>query len=176
MASQRMRFPYTTPVQKHPTGSTELVRAPGPLDPSTLPETEPAQAGLETVRAMLNAGWPALLAALSFLVTNFFDPFFGDALGALQALAHTAGFLALPTPRGAFLTAFAKATLPPRVVATLDEPSQAQPTPLSCSRGSHSTSQGVAEAARSHNRRGSAHAIWHARVRPSLLRSSSRAR
>ncbi|KAI0287562.1 hypothetical protein BC826DRAFT_1043553 [Russula brevipes] len=39
--------PYNTlAVQKHPTGSTELVRAPGPLDPSTLPEIEPARARL----------------------------------------------------------------------------------------------------------------------------------
>jgi hypothetical protein len=48
---------------------------------------------------MLNAGWPALLAALSFLTTNLSDPLFGDVLGALQVLARAAGFLALPTPR-----------------------------------------------------------------------------
>ncbi|KAF8495998.1 hypothetical protein F5888DRAFT_516838 [Russula emetica] len=42
----------------------------GPTRPyhCTLPETEPARAGLRTVRPMLNAGWPALLAALSFLL------------------------------------------------------------------------------------------------------------
>jgi hypothetical protein len=39
---------------------------------------------------MLNAGWPALLAALSFLTTNLSDPLFGDILGALQVLAHAA--------------------------------------------------------------------------------------
>jgi hypothetical protein len=116
----------TLAVQKPPTGSTEPVRAPGPLDPTTLPETEPARDGLRTVRAMLNAGWPALLAALSFLLTtNLSDSLFGDVLGALQALARAAGFLALPTPRDAFLTALAKAALPPRVVAALDEPQQA---------------------------------------------------
>ena len=110
-------------VQKHPADSTEPVRAPGPLDPATLPSTEPARAGLLTVRAMLNAGWPALLAALSFLLTtNLSDPLFGDVLGALQALPRAAGCLALPTPRDAFLTALAKAALPPRVVAALDEP------------------------------------------------------
>ena len=47
-------------------GSPEPVRAPGPLDPSTLPESEPARVGLQTGRAMINAGWPAL-ARLSFL-------------------------------------------------------------------------------------------------------------
>jgi len=114
-------------VQKPPAGSPEPVRAPGPLDPSTLPESEPACVGLQTVRAMVNAGWPALLAALSFLLTtNLSDPLFGDVLGALQALARTAGCLALPTPRDAFLTALAKAALPPRVVAALDEPPQGQ--------------------------------------------------
>ena len=115
----------TLAVQKPPAGSTEPVRAPGPLDPTTLPETEPARVGLQTVRAMLNAGWPALLAALSFLLTtNLSDSLFGDVLGALQTLARAAGCLALPTPRDAFLTALAKAALPPRVVAALDEPQQ----------------------------------------------------
>ena len=118
----------TLAVQKPPAGSTEPVRAPGPLDPATLPETEPARAGLQTVRAMLNAGWPALLAALSFLLTtNLSDSIFGDVLGSLQTLARAAGCLALPTPRDAFLTALAKAALPPRVVAALDEPQQASP-------------------------------------------------
>jgi hypothetical protein len=125
----------TLVVQKPPAGSTEPVRAPGPLDPMTLPETEPARAGLQTVRAMLNAGWPALLAALSFLLTtNLSDTIFGDVLGALQTLARAAGYLALPTPRDAFLTALAKAALPPRVVAALDEPqppSSASRSPVS---------------------------------------------
>jgi hypothetical protein len=53
------------------------------------------------------------------LTTNLSGPLFGDVLGALQALAHAAGFLASPTPRDAFLTTLAKAALPPCVVATL---------------------------------------------------------
>ncbi|KAH9955063.1 hypothetical protein BC827DRAFT_1271999 [Russula dissimulans] len=112
----------TLAVQKPPSGSSEPVRARGPLDPSTLPETEPARVGLQSVRAMLNAGWSALLAALSFFTTTLSDLLFGDVLGALQALAQAAGCLALPTPRDAFLTALAKAALPPRVAAELDEP------------------------------------------------------
>ena len=80
-----------------------------------------------TVCAMLNAGWPALLAALSFLLnTNLSDALFGDVLGALQSLSRAAGCLALPTPRDAFLTALAKAALPSRVVAALDD---TPPTP-----------------------------------------------
>ncbi|KAI0292132.1 hypothetical protein BC826DRAFT_1105631 [Russula brevipes] len=77
-------------VQKHPAGSTEL-----------------------TVRALLNAGWAALLPAFFFLLTtNLSDPLFGDVLGALQALARAAGFLALPAPRDAFLTTLAKTHFP----------------------------------------------------------------
>ncbi|KAF8260132.1 hypothetical protein EI94DRAFT_1749458 [Lactarius quietus] len=100
-------------MQKPPAGSTEPVRAPGALDPSTLPDTEPARAGLLTVCAMLNAG--------SILPARYepSDALFGDVLGALQSLARAAGCLALPTPRDAFLTALAKAALPPRVGLTL---------------------------------------------------------
>ncbi|KAI0281084.1 hypothetical protein BC826DRAFT_408218 [Russula brevipes] len=71
----------------------------------------------KTVRAMLSAGWPALLPALLpafffLLTTNLSDPLFGDVLGALQALARAAGFLALPAPRDAFLTTLAKTHFP----------------------------------------------------------------
>jgi len=45
----------TFAVQKPPAGSPEPVRAPGLLDPSTLPESEPDRVGLETVHEMLNA-------------------------------------------------------------------------------------------------------------------------
>ena len=94
------------------------MRAPGPLDPTMLPKTEPARARLRTVHTMLNAGWPALLAALSFLLTtNLSDSIFDNILGALQTLARAAGYLALPNPCDAFLTALAKAALPPQVVA-----------------------------------------------------------
>lgn len=83
--------------------------------------------GLQTVRAMLNGGWPALLAALSSpLTTNVSDPQFGDVLGVLQALVRVAGCLALPTPRDASLTALPKAAFSPRVVAAPEGPPQAQ--------------------------------------------------
>jgi len=78
--------------------------------------------GLPTVRTMPNASCPALLAALSFpLTTKVSNLLFDDVPTALQVLARTAGCLAVPTARDAFLTA-RKATLPPRVVAALDEP------------------------------------------------------
>jgi hypothetical protein len=45
---------------------------------------KPSQPGLRTVCAMLNAGWPALIAALSDLTVV-------DVPGALQTLAPAAG-------------------------------------------------------------------------------------
>jgi hypothetical protein len=70
---QHPRGPKTT------RGFTEPVRAPGPLDPTALPETEAARAG---PCVMLNAGWLVLLAAHSFLLTtNTPTPFL--VLGAL---------------------------------------------------------------------------------------------
>jgi hypothetical protein len=66
----RYTFPLynTLAVQKPPAASTEPVRAPGPLDVAR------NRAG---PRAMLNVGWPALLAALTFLLTPKLS-IFGD--------------------------------------------------------------------------------------------------
>jgi hypothetical protein len=120
---RRPRGVYNTlAVQQSPAGSTESVRAPGPLDPTALRETEPARAGPQTVHAMLNAGWPALLAAHSFLLTtNLSDSIFG---GSRRAADARPGRRAPRTahPRDAFLSAL---TLPPRIIAALDEPQQA---------------------------------------------------
>jgi hypothetical protein len=57
-------LPLYLAVQNPPTGSTEPVHVPGPLDPMTLPK--PARTGLRTLRAMLNAGRSAHLVTLSF--------------------------------------------------------------------------------------------------------------
>jgi len=62
--------------------------------------------GLPTVRTMPNASSPALLATLSFpLTTKVSNLLFDDVPTALQVLARTAGCLAVPTARDAFLTA-----------------------------------------------------------------------
>ncbi|KAI0030497.1 hypothetical protein K488DRAFT_54152 [Vararia minispora EC-137] len=118
---------YTAPiytqlmVQKPRAAGDAVVRAPGALDPSTLPETEPARASLMAVRDMVAAGWPALLAALSFLLsTNLSDELFVDVLAAYQALTNVAGMLALPTPRDALLSGLAKVAIPARVVSALE--------------------------------------------------------
>jgi hypothetical protein len=94
-------------------------RAPGPLDFTTLPETETARARPQTMHAMLNTGCPpALAVALSLLTTNLSDPIFGDVLGALRTLACASGWLVLPTPRDAFVPycPLMKAALPPCIV------------------------------------------------------------
>ena len=113
------------------------------------------------------AGWPAVLAAHSFLLTtNPSDSIFGDVLGALQTLARAAGYFALPTPRDVFLTALAKAALPPRVVAALDELQQS----LHCAPPSHlRDSRWVWQETLHHSHRDSAHVIWRAYGRSSLL-------
>jgi hypothetical protein len=118
---------YTAPiytqimVQKPRAAGDAVVRAPEALDPSTLPTSEPTRAGLIAVRDMVDAGWPALLAALSFLLsTNLSDELFVDVLSSYQALTNAAGMLALPTPRDALLSGLAKAAIPARVVSALE--------------------------------------------------------
>jgi hypothetical protein len=76
----------TLAVQKPPVGSSKPVHTPWPLDPSTLPESELVCAGLQMVRAILNAGWSALLTTLTLLfATNLSDALFSGVLGALQS-------------------------------------------------------------------------------------------
>ena len=54
----------TLAVQKPPIGSTGPMRAPDATTP-----TEPVRTGLRTAGVMLDAGWPALFATHSFLLT-----------------------------------------------------------------------------------------------------------
>ena len=69
----------------------------------------------------MEAAWPALLAALSFLIgTNLSEELFTDVLNSLQALTNVTGALNLTTPRDAFLTSLSKFAIPTRVVSKLD--------------------------------------------------------
>ena len=108
-------------VQRPRAAGDPVIRAPPALDLSTLPPDEPAARHLRIVRSMVDNGWPALLAALSFVVsTNLSDELFVDVLTSYQAMTNVAGMLALTTPRDAFLTSLAKFAIPSRVVASLE--------------------------------------------------------
>ena len=98
-------------------GSPELVHAPDPLDPSTLPESEPAV----LVHACVSHRAP--------LPPPHYEPLpraFWWRHRALQTLVQAAGCLAPPPSRGAFLAALVEAVLPPRVISALDDPPLAQ--------------------------------------------------
>jgi len=106
-------------LQRH--SGDNAVRAPPALDLSALPTAEVTTKVLLTSRDMVEAAWPALLAALSFLIgTNLSEELFTDVLNSLQALTNVAGALNLTTPRDAFLTSLSKFAIPTRVVSKLD--------------------------------------------------------
>ncbi|KAI5120993.1 hypothetical protein M0805_000454 [Coniferiporia weirii] len=108
-------------VQRSRAAGENTIRAPPALDISALPADEPSTRQLQSVHGMLESGWPAFLAALSFLIaTNLSDELFGDVLQAYQSLANVAGMLGLATPRDAFLTSLAKFAIPARVVQSID--------------------------------------------------------
>jgi len=98
-----------------------VARAPPALDLSALPAAEMTTKVLLTSRDMMEAAWPALLAALSFFIaTNLSEELFTDVLNSLQVLTNVAGALNLTTPRDAFLTSLSKFAIPTRVVSKLD--------------------------------------------------------
>lgn len=113
---------YSSIVMQKPRAAGEaVVRAPPALDLATLPADEPRTKQLRLVRDMVENGWPALLAALSYIIsTNLSDDLFVEVLSSYQAMANVSGMLALSTPRDAFFTSLAKFAIPSRVVSSLD--------------------------------------------------------
>ncbi|KAI0354523.1 hypothetical protein OH77DRAFT_1548844 [Trametes cingulata] len=108
-------------VQKPRSAGEPVIRAPPALDLTKLPQDEPSTKHLHTVHDMVESGWPALLAALSFLIsTNLSDELFVDVLASYQALTTVSGMLGLTTPRDAFFTSLARLAIPTRVVSSLD--------------------------------------------------------
>lgn len=104
------------------------MRAPPAMDISSLPAEAPTP-HLGAVRSMIENGWPALLAALSFIIsTNLSDELFVDVLSSYQAMTNVSGMLGLTTPRDAFFTSLAKLAIPARVVSSLDTHAE-PPTP-----------------------------------------------
>ena len=119
---------YTSVViQKPRTAGKSTIRAPPALDVDKLPQDDEVALQLGSVGDMVASGSPALLAALSFIIsTNLSDELFGDVLASYQAMTNMLG---LTTPRDAFYTSLAKFAVPTKVVSSVDavEP----PTPRS---------------------------------------------
>ncbi|KAG1769044.1 hypothetical protein EV702DRAFT_707206 [Suillus placidus] len=113
---------YTSIMIQRPRAAGEpVIRAPAALDLSTLSQDDPATQHLIIVRSMVENGWPALLAALSFIIsTNLSDELFIDVLSSYQALTNVAGMLALSTPRDALFNSLSKFAIPSRVVSSLE--------------------------------------------------------
>ncbi|KAG2136619.1 uncharacterized protein EDB93DRAFT_1242351 [Suillus bovinus] len=113
---------YTSIMVQRPRAAGEpVIRAPASLDLSALPQDDPATEHLIIVRSMVENGWPALLAALSFIIsTNLSDELFIDVLSSYQALTNVAGMLALSTPRDALFNSLSKFAIPSRVVSSLE--------------------------------------------------------
>ncbi|KAI0338792.1 hypothetical protein BDW22DRAFT_1362507 [Trametopsis cervina] len=108
-------------VQKPRSAGEPVVRAPPALDLSALPQDELSTKQLRTVYDMIDNGWPALLAALSFVIsTNLSDELFVDVLTSYQAVTNVSGMLGLVTPRDAFFNSLAKYAIPARVVSSLE--------------------------------------------------------
>lgn len=113
---------YTSMViQKPRTAGESVIRAPPALDVDELPQDDTVALQLRFVRDMVASGWPALLAALSFIIsTNLSDELFGDVLASYQAMTNVSGMLGLTTPRDAFFTSLAKFAVPTKVVSSVD--------------------------------------------------------
>ncbi|KAJ3975915.1 hypothetical protein EV361DRAFT_886314 [Lentinula raphanica] len=108
-------------IQKPRTAGDAPIRAPPALDFALLPADDPSTKQLEIVRDIIESNWPALLAALSFVIaTNLSDEIFVDILASYQAMTNVSGMLGLNTPRDAFFTSLSKFSVPTRVVSSLD--------------------------------------------------------
>ena len=98
-----------------------VVRAPPALDLNALPQNESQTHHLRIVQSIISQDWPALLAALSFIVaTNLSDELFVEVLASYQAMTNVSGMLGLATPRDAFFNSLSKFAVPTGVVSSLE--------------------------------------------------------
>ncbi|CDZ97552.1 Uncharacterized conserved protein [Phaffia rhodozyma] len=75
---------------------------------------------VQVTRKMMEAGWPALLAALSFFLgRNLSDELFSDTLASLHEATVLCGLLGLTTERDAFIGTLSRLAVPPAVVSAL---------------------------------------------------------
>ena len=69
-----------------------VIRAPPALDLSTLPQNDPQTKQLFIVQSIISQAWPALLAALSFIIaTNLSDELFVEVLASLLIIYNPYG-------------------------------------------------------------------------------------
>ncbi|KAF8340513.1 uncharacterized protein EI90DRAFT_3279123 [Cantharellus anzutake] len=123
-------------IQRPRAAGDSPIRAPPALDISKLPDSESSTQQLRSVYGMIEAAWPATLAALSFFITTTLsDDLFVEVLTGLQSMANVAGVVGLSTPRDAFLTCLSKFAIPSGVVSALDSAasSETPATPRSAS-------------------------------------------
>jgi len=127
-ASQGTRFASTTPLKPRsppPDHRSPCAHQARSTHRRYSNPSQRAWARRQCARCSMLAGPRYLPLSPSFSPPSFPTPYLAIS-SALQALAHVAGCLALRTPRDAFLIALVKAAFPPRVVAVLDESTQAQ--------------------------------------------------
>ena len=109
-----------------------VIRAPPALDLSTLPQNDLQTKQLFIVQSIISQAWPALLAALSFIIaTNLSDELFVEVLASYQAMANVSGMLGLTTPRDAFFNSLSKFAVPSRIISSLDSYVEHPQTPRS---------------------------------------------
>ncbi|KAI5855925.1 hypothetical protein BZA05DRAFT_429031 [Tricharina praecox] len=88
-----------------------------PSNPLTL-ESHPSYDDIVVSSALVEACWPALLAAYStFLYATLDNELYHGLVRSFQKFTHVAGVLRLVTPRDAFLTTLGKAAVPPNVLS-----------------------------------------------------------
>ncbi|PPQ71802.1 hypothetical protein CVT26_007726 [Gymnopilus dilepis] len=107
-------------IQRPRAAGDAVVRAPPALDLDTLPQNDQTH-HLRIVQSIISQAWPALLAALSFIIsTNLSDELFVEVLASYQSLTNVSGMLGLTTPRDAFFNSLSKFAVPSRVVSSLE--------------------------------------------------------
>ncbi|KAF5319150.1 hypothetical protein D9619_008506 [Psilocybe cf. subviscida] len=111
----------TLAVQRPRAAGDAVVRAPPALDLDTLSQDDAKTHNLRTVQSIISQAWPALLAALSFIIsTNLSDELFVDVLASYQSMTNVSGMFGLSTPRDAFFNSLSKFAVPIRVVSSLE--------------------------------------------------------
>ncbi|KAI9848124.1 MAG: hypothetical protein M1838_000649 [Thelocarpon superellum] len=116
------------PLDRRDSGSRRSSRKPQvPINPLTLVQ-HPLYSEVKTSAAIVEACWPAVLAACSsFLHAALDNDYYHGLVRSIQKITQVSGLLRLPTPRDAFLTALGKAAVPPHVLSIRAAPPPSTP-------------------------------------------------